>query len=237
MCINVDWGEICSARERNEIKFSFVEQKNRENYPAYKYKMELRGCLPFTLLLLLFSFALHAQVQTHEYIVSYKGNNVGNMQFYQNKTGENVYVKMVSNVQMNFLINIKVNTEEESFFQSGRLIYSYVSRKVNGKEKANKQTKATGDTYKTSSDGKPGSINNKMIDYNFSLLYCNEPVDIQIIYSDNFQQFLQIQKVSDHKYKIDLPDGNYNYYSFLNGICSNVEVHHTFYTIQITLKG
>jgi len=33
-----------------------------------------------------------------------------------------------------------------------------------------------------------------------------------------------------------LPDGNYNYYSFQNGICNKVEVHHTFYTIQITLK-
>ncbi len=182
----------------------------------------------------MFSFALQAQVQTREYNVSYKGDNVGNMQLYQNKTGENVYMKMVSNVQMNFIINIKVNTEEESLFQSGKLIYSNVSRKVNGKEKLNKQTKATGDTYQTSSDGKPGPINNKLIDYNFNLLYCIEPVNIQIVYSDNFQQFLQIQKVS--KYKIELPDGNYNYYSFQNGICNKVEVHHTFYTIQITLK-
>ena len=188
------------------------------------------------IVLLLFSISLHAQVQTREYNVSYKGDNVGKMEFYQNTTGDNVYMKMVSNVEMNFIVNIKVNTEEESFFQNGKLIYSNVSRKVNGKEKINNQTKAFGDTYQTSSDGKPGSINNKLIDYNLILLYCNEPVNVQIVYSDNFQQLLHIQKVSEHKYKIDLPDGNYNYYSFLNGICSNVEVHHTFYTIQITLK-
>jgi len=202
-------------------------------YLSVKHSKKAGG---FFIALLIFSFALQAQVQTREYNVSYKGDNVGNMQLYQNKTGEDVYMKMVSNVQMNFIVNIKVNTEEESLFQSGKLIYSNVSRKVNGKEKLNKQTKATGDTYQTSSGGKPGSINNKLIDYNFSLLYSNEPVDIKIIYSDNFQQFLHIQKVSDHKYKIELPDGNYNYYSFQNGICSKVEVHHTFYTIQITLK-
>jgi hypothetical protein len=145
-------------------------------------------------------------------------------------------MKMVSNVEMNFIVNIKVNTEEESFFQKGKLIYSNISRKVNGKEKVNKQTKAIGDTYQTSSDGKASSINNKFIDYNFILLYCNEPVNVQIVYSDNFQQFLHIQKLSEHKYKIDLPDGNYNYYSFLNGICHKVEIHHSFYTIEITLK-
>jgi hypothetical protein len=207
--------------------------KVNKSKPSVKQLKKAGGMF---IMLLLFSFALYAQEQTREYNVSYKGSNVGSMQLYQNKTGANVYMKMVSNVQMNFIVNIKVNTEEESFFQSGKLIYSNVSRKVNGKEKADKQTKATGDIYQTSSDGKPGSINNKLIDYNFILLYCNEPVNIQIVYSDNFQQFLQIQKVSDHKYKIELPDGNYNYYSFQNGICSNVEVHHTFYTIQITLK-
>ena len=205
----------------NRVK-AFV--KNSKNYKA------------IFIIPLLISFSLHAQVQTREYNVSYKGDNVGNMEFYQNKTGDNVYMKMVSNVEMNFIVNIKVNTEEESFFQNGKLIYSNVSRKVNGKEKVNKQTKAIGDTYQTSSDGKPSSINNKFIDYNFILLYCNEPVNVQIVYSDNFQQFLHIQKVSEHKYKIDLPDGNYNYYSFLNGICNKVEIHHSFYTIEITLK-
>ena len=88
------------------------------------------------IMLLLFSFALYAQEQTLEYNVSYKGSNVGTMQLYQNQTGGNVYMKIVANVKMNFIVNIKVNTEEECLFQSGKLVYSNVSRKVNGKEKA-----------------------------------------------------------------------------------------------------
>jgi hypothetical protein len=212
--------------------------------PSYNKINKVRSSVTYSkkaggmfIVLILFSLTLCAQVQTRVYNVSYKGKNVGSMELYQNKTNENVYLKIVSNVQIRFVVNIKVNIEEESMFQSGRLMYSNVSRKVNGKEKANKQTKATGDTYQTFSGGKPGSVNNKLIDYNFNLLYCNEPVNTQIIYSDNFQQFLNIQKVSEHRYKIELPDGNYNYYSFQNGICSNVELHHTFYTIQMTLKG
>jgi hypothetical protein len=200
---------------------------------AFKYLNKAFGMF---IALLLFSFASYTQVRTLEYNVSYKGKNVGVMLLYQKKTGGDVYMKTVANVKMNLIVNIRVNTEEESFFQNGKLVSSSLSRKVNGKEKVNKQTKAIADGYQTFSFGKQGSAVNKAIDYNFSLLYCIEPVDKQAIYSDNFQQFINIQKVADHKYKIELPDGNYNYYSFQNGICSNVELHHTFYTIQVALK-
>src|SRR4051812_18608401 len=90
-------------------------------YPSVKYSKKAGEQF---IVLFLFSFTVHAQEQTREYNVSYKGSNVGNMQLYQNKTGANVYMKMVSNVQLNFIVNIKVNTEEESFFQSGKLVYS-----------------------------------------------------------------------------------------------------------------
>ncbi|HYK47780.1 MAG TPA: DUF6134 family protein [Parafilimonas sp.] len=188
------------------------------------------------IVLCLFSFTSYGQVRTLEYDVSYKGKNIGTMQLYQNQTGKNIFTKTVADVKTNLIFTIKVNTEEESMFQSGKLVYSNLIRRVNGKEKANKQTKAVADTYQTFSFGKPGPVNNEAIDYNFSLLYCMEPVNKQEIYSDNFQQFINIKKVSEHQYKIELPDGNCNYYSFQNGICSNAELHHTFYTIHVTLK-
>ena len=49
MRINIHWGEFCGPVERTEIKFPLVEQEQEENYPVYKYKMELRGYLPFAL--------------------------------------------------------------------------------------------------------------------------------------------------------------------------------------------
>jgi hypothetical protein len=50
MRINIHWGEFCGPVERSEIKFPpLVGQEQKENYPVYKYKMELRGYLPFAL--------------------------------------------------------------------------------------------------------------------------------------------------------------------------------------------
>jgi hypothetical protein len=49
MRINIHWGEFRGPVERTEIKFPLDEQELEENYWVYKYKIELRGYLPFTL--------------------------------------------------------------------------------------------------------------------------------------------------------------------------------------------
>jgi hypothetical protein len=189
-----------------------------------------------TTLFILLAIAVPAQEQRMNYSIIYRDGVVGNMQFYQRKTDQNIYVKVTSNVRIRFIVNVKVDTEEESQFEDGKLVYSSVYRNVNGKQKARKQTKVQGDVYQISSEGKTVTLDNAAINYNLTLLYCSEPVGVHRVYSDNFQQFLNIKKVADHKYKIELPDGNYNYYSFDNGICNLVEVHHSFYTIYIKLN-
>jgi hypothetical protein len=39
--------------------------------------------------------------------------------------------------------------------------------------------------------------------------------------------------MGDHKYKVILPDGNYNYYSYKGGELHQVEIHHTAYSAVI----
>lgn len=197
----------------------------------------LKKAILFLIIFLFFFSVLNAQEQKTEYKVIFHGDSVGNLLLYKNKTGDNISFSSVSNVLIRFLIRVKVVSKEESNFQSGKLMYSNVSRIVNGKEKAAKQTKAVGNTYQTTSFGKAVPSNNKLIDYNFNMLYCQEPFNKQTVYSDNFQQFLTVEQVALHKYKIVLPDGNYNYYTFSNGICSKVELHHSFYTVYIQLKA
>jgi hypothetical protein len=67
------------------------------------------------------------------------------------------------------------------------------------------------------------------------LLYTKEPLNINQVYSDNFQCFLPIKKDAEHQYRVNLPDGNYNEYHFENGICKLVVVNHSLYTIRMEL--
>lgn len=205
------------------------------------HNINILSILPFikytvtTLLLLLTTYTVMAQDQTLNYNVLHNGSIVGHMQLQQRINGDEIFLKIASEVKTRFIFGVKVNVDEESHYCNGKLISSHVHRTVNGKEKANKYTKASGNGYQLIDDDKTGSFNQKQIGYNLCMMYLKEPVGLSQIYSDNFQQYVQIKQVDGHTYRIDLPDGNYNFYTYTNGICSKVELHHSFYKIQIQL--
>jgi len=187
--------------------------------------------------LLLSSFVISAQDNTLNYDVFYKNNVVGNMQINKMVRDENVYLMMVSKVHMKLITSFRVHIKEQSQFNKGRLMYTNVYREVNGKVKANQKTTAVGDAYQIDSHGKTGTISNKSISSNLILLYFYEPVQMHEVYSGNFQQFVGVKPVGEHTYRIDLPDGNYNFYTYKDGICSRVEVHSSMYTIRMELRA
>ncbi len=207
--------------------------KNKHTTPL-TFTMPLKKAATL-LALLYFSSALMAQEQITKYNVLHSGKIVGHMDLYQKHEGDDLSLKMISQVKMRFIMSVQVDIHEESTFQKGKLISSSIYRKVNGKEKANRQTRACGDCYQAVTDGKGKQLDQKFIGANLMLLYCREPDNNAQIYCDNFQQFLQVKQVSPHVYRIDLPDGNYNFYSYTNGVCSKVDIHHSLYTIQIQL--
>jgi hypothetical protein len=178
---------------------------------------------------------LISQHQTLNYKVIHNGNAVGQIQLQHTMEGSDVFIKVTSNIKMRFIMTFQVNAEEDSHYHDGKLVFSQVHRFVNGKSKINKSTKANGNSYQLSDDGKISSLNQNLINYSVSMMYLKEPMGLSLIYSDNYQKFISIKKVTDHTYRLFLPDGNYNDYSYQNGICNRVEVHTSLYTVQIQL--
>ena len=186
-------------------------------------------------LFFLFTINSQAQEKTVNYNVLRNGTVIGQMQFSQKTNNDDVFLKISSEVKTRLIFGIDIKTEEGSHFKNGKLISSYVKRHVNGKEKANKTTQLIDSGYNTLAENKKGQIKQNYIDYNLMLLYSKEPVGENQVYSDSFQQFLVIKKTNTHSYRIVLPDGNYNDYHFLNGVCQKVELHHSLFTINIQI--
>ena len=190
-----------------------------------------------TLLLILFILVRSdAQEVLRNYVVLYKGEDIGIIKLKQTTRGDSVLYKMTSDIKTRFIFKITVKSEEESTFHGGKLLYSAVNRTVNGDEKVKRQTIAGNNVYTLNKEGKPGIIYSEIINYNLMSLYCKEPVNIASVYSDNHQQFLPIRKINDHTYKIDLPDGNYNHYIYNNGICVKVDVFSTLFNMELVLR-
>jgi hypothetical protein len=187
------------------------------------------------MMMLTLAISTQAQQNKYEYSIKRNGDVVGTIHITQGITGNRTVLTMESEVNTRFIFNFKAKAKEEAIYDNGIMTWSSIYRKLNGNVKVDKKTKANGTTYTVYKGSKTETLNNYPIRYNMLSVYISEPVNITQVYSDNFQQQVNIQKLADHHYKIKFPDGNYNEYFYTKGICSKVEIHHSLYRATIEL--
>jgi len=219
-------------RENNKGKMAGVAPKIAKKYLPFV------AAILLLIILLIFSTNSYSQNKTFNYQIIRNGDKVGSLLFSETSTGDLDYLKMESDVKTRLIFTFTAHASEEAVYNNGILLRSSIYRRLNGTEKANKQHEVTGNRQYLIRTGKTSEFTKTYpITYNMLSLYSKEPENISKVYSDNFQTFLAIEKAASHKYKITLPDGNYNYYYYKNGILNLVEVHHTFYSANIILTN
>jgi hypothetical protein len=188
-------------------------------------------------LLFLFASNENLEAQTLQYAILKGSAKIGILNYSRNVVNNTVLYKAESKVTTRFIFSISVDDNEESFFKDGILQYSSIYRKVNGHINTNNQTQLSGDDYVIvdKKENETNKLSNYPITGCFLGLYYNEPANNTTLYSDTYKQLISIIKLGEHKYKVTLPDGNYNYYYYNKGICTRVEVVHSFYKIIFSL--
>jgi hypothetical protein len=202
---------------------------------AIIFRKASRIALLFILFILIGCFAWSQSSQS-EYIIKRKGQKIGIISFSQHHSGYKKVFRMESKIKTRFLFLFTATGQEESVYENGIMTFSSIYQRLNGNERMNKKTRLMGKNYVITKGEKTETMSSYPIFFNMICLYASEPVNISKIYSDSFQQFLDIQSIRDHHYKISFPDGNYNEYYYTNGVCTKVEVHHKFYRSSFELK-
>ncbi|HYC39794.1 MAG TPA: DUF6134 family protein [Chitinophagaceae bacterium] len=193
--------------------------------------------MPFILLVLflLLGIATSAQTRRHKYEISRGDRVIGTMLFSETKSGGVTRLNLVSEVNTGFILPITGEGKEEAVYQNGLLVKSAIMRRQNGKEKMNKHMTIDSGRYLVRS-GESQTIHTCYpISYNMLALYAKEPVTVSEVFSDRFGRMIPIRRAGQHRYKIELPDGSYNYYSYVNGVLEKVEVHQRLYTATIQI--
>jgi hypothetical protein len=195
----------------------------------------MRKIALFIFPMLMLVCGLRAQLRTLQYNILHNGEIMGSLLLSQNTVGTTTHIKIESIVKTRFIIRINVESVEEATFQDGILVYSSLKRSVNGNERVNQQIQAKGVFYKMTSGSKIKNLPAYPIYYSILSLYYQEPVKISQVYSDNFQQYVGVNLAGANKYKISFPNGNYNYYTYKNGVCTTVDIIQSLYNIQFQL--
>ena len=189
----------------------------------------------FLVLLILMSCILFAQ-QTLTYKVVRDGNEIGWMKLDKTITGNTTLINMVSEMKVRMIFLFTIVSSEYAEFRDGKMIHSYVFRKMNGNIKANKHLRLQNDGYEVENSSGKEKLTIEPITFNILSMYFGEPAGLSKIYSNTQQDFAAVEKIKNNDYKLHLPDGNCTEYYYNNGICTKVKINHNLYSAEFILN-
>ena len=216
----------------------FIPPKNKL-INSVKYLVYHNRSIKISFLLIHFALFLSIVSFTQRSVLTYNvvQNNdvIGWLKLDKRDSANSSFIKFSSEIKKKVVFLFTIIEKQEVFFQNGIMTYSYVYRKINDNIKVNKFTTYVSGHYLVKKDksSTPLMLNN--IAYNQLSLYFYEPATIQQVYSDNYEQYLKIEKSGNQYYTLKLPGGNKNTYYYSNGICTKVKVEQSLFTVEFIL--
>jgi hypothetical protein len=183
------------------------------------------------------SYNIQAQKDRNlEYNIVHQGDLKGTVHLSEHSEGNFRNIKVESLIRTRFLFDITVKTIEEAIYREGLLISSSFYQKINDKEPSDRAMIWKDGSYQFTGCQKTSKPPRSPVEHTVLSLYYKEPVNIGEVFSDNFQQYLPVCRTSSGQYRVDLPNGNSNYYIYQQGNLVRVEVDQPFYALQFILK-
>lgn len=164
--------------------------------------------------------------QTLHYDVVKGSKKLGDMTVKRMLSENQVKYEIESKVTFRILFSFTVDYESTSEYKYGQLIKEFTHNQLNGSTQKKSTIWFDGENYTLDLDGVRTNLNDQ-IDYSVAAIYFEEPYDGQEVFSPQFGENLVFNKVGEHQYEMESPDG-INLYTYTNGICSEVKVNRDF---------
>jgi len=168
-----------------------------------------------------------------KYQISVWGMNIGEFTVDQKIEDEDIAINAVTDVYVRMIFSYQVKYIQHSLYRHGILWSSHVKTLKNGKINSNTCLDRQAENYLLTKDGDATIINGD-ITYSGSLLYFQEPKQIDCIYNERNGEKNTIKSLDGHTYAIvDIKGSRTNIYEYQNGILTRAELIHTLATIHL----
>lgn len=209
----------------------------KKNTPSFRKTHHTRNnILLIFLSTCLLTVSLFAQERKLIYDVLKNGDIIGKIVFHELNNGQRKFLSFTSEVKTSFIFSFYDHTKETSTFENGIVVEASLCQKQTGSGKTNSYLEMAGNGYKYIEDGTSKLISRFPIYYTTLLLYIKPPANTTHVYSQKFQNFLAVKKISENKYRLTFPDGNYNDYTYSNETCGKVDVVRRLFNIEFVLR-
>ena len=79
-------------------------------------------------------------------------------------------------------------------------------------------------------------LHEAQLDFTSVMLYYQEPVGIEQVYSERFLEYCNLEAMDDQKYKLYLPNGTVNYYTYGEGMLQEIFVDRSWFNLRFQRK-
>jgi hypothetical protein len=183
-------------------------------------------------ILLLTTAMVNGQVLHYDVVKGSK--SLGEMKIERVMDGPTTEIFIKSEVTYRVLFAFTIRYSMHEKFRHGTLEWGKSLSTLNGSTQKDSKIALKDGKYIHTLNGVSSSISS-MPDYSVSEIYFDEPFDGKQVYSQTFGQYLTFKKIGTGKYMLTSPDGD-NFYTYLNGICTEVKVVRDFATFYFMMK-
>lgn len=145
----------------------------------------------------------------------YKGaDQIGKLHIIQLIEPNRITYTLTSDVSIDLIVEFNIEETIKDVFEKGHLQSSVHTRYVNGTLKEKNTLDKVDNGYKLMDrDGSEKHLK-QVIKGSVLSLYFVEPIFDRLVYSENFQQLVELQKTASHTYSVKLPNGSVTTYSY-----------------------
>jgi hypothetical protein len=173
--------------------------------------------------------------QVLHYEVVKGDRELGNMTVIREANDSLEYYHIDSRVAFRILFKFSVNYFQEESFVNGILQNGSGYNTLNGNKQNESQIEKLEQGYHLKLGSVISKLDEEALKYTISKIYFEEPYDGKKVFSQSFGRYLEFEKVDLGVYKLPSPDGD-NYYTYTNGICTEVKVSRDFATFYFKMK-
>ena len=175
-----------------------------------------------------FCLSLTSLGQSLHYDAIRKEKVIGGMDILIQFSGDDRIYDIKSHMEFKvLLVSLRVEFENHEIFHNDVLQSGMVRNKMIGFKESEAKIEKTNDRYNLWINGTPEPIHDKEITYSVSNIYTQEPHDGQKVFSQYYGEYFVFEKIGAHEYKYTSSEGD-NFYTYLNGICTDVKVERDF---------
>ncbi|MEO1054194.1 MAG: DUF6134 family protein [Bacteroidota bacterium] len=190
-------------------------------------------------LLIIFVSIQKVDAQTNSYSISHGGKEIGEITASLLQHGTKRTYEVKSNVDFKVLWkNYNRKTSNFVVFDGLNLIHSISDVYMNDDLQDSTRIDVRQNKYECYRYPDEQFEMNDFKGLNFSTvqLYFQEPTGIGRIYSERFLDYCILEKIGNHKYKLRLPNGKVNLYTYREGRLSEVIVDRGWFTLRFKKK-